>query len=232
MPKTKRLDLPRRRIADASMLTVLKPISIRHRVIDLLRNAIITQELRPGQRITEEEICGKLGVSRGPVREALRQLEQEGLVMSQPFKSTEVVAISKEEVREILMPMRMILEQFGFSHAAKVLTADDFIHLDHLVDRMRESGRRRDVLLLNSLDVEFHDYVLSVAAQPHCLQLWRIMQPRIRAYFFQWTKKDTTGLEEVADQHEVLLKVLQSRKVKDIKKALENHINDPDPVEI
>lgn len=212
-------------------LRSLKPYSIRHGVVDLLHDAIITRELHPGRRLVEEEICEKLEVSRGPVREAVREFRHEGLVLSQPFKSTEVVGMSKLEVRAILMPIRMILEQFGFAHAAKAMTAEDYDHLQDLVDRMLEASHHGDVLQVNTLDVEFHEYVLAAADQPHCLQLWRMVQPRVRAYFFEWTKKDAIGLAKVAQEHQKLLDVLRRRHLRSISTAVKVHIFDPDPIE-
>jgi DNA-binding GntR family transcriptional regulator len=209
----------------------LKPSSIRHRVVDLLRNAIIAQEMRPGQRLVEEEICERLGVSRGPVREALQQLEQEGLVLSRPFSWTEVAGISRLEVRAILMPIRMTLEQFGFAHAVKVMGGEDYDRLQTSVDKMREAARRGDVMAVNDLDVEFHEYILAAAGQPHCLQLWRMVLPRVRAYFFQWTRRDPTGLAEVAGQHQTLLDIMRRGNLRSISKALKVHIFDPDPTE-
>src|SRR5262245_2591404 len=91
--------------------------SLRHQVLETLREAIITGRFQPGNRLVEEELCLQLGVSRGPVREALRQLEQEGLVVSFPYRATEVIGVSEEEVREVLIPMRLTLERFAFRHA-------------------------------------------------------------------------------------------------------------------
>ncbi len=77
--------------------------SRRHRVVVALRTAITAGQLRPGDRLLETDISTRMGISRAPVREALRQLEQEGLVISYPYRGTEVLGVSQEEVEEILV---------------------------------------------------------------------------------------------------------------------------------
>ena len=85
-------------------LPMLKQDSRRHRVAEALRASIVSGRLRPGDRLREVELATQLGTSRAPVREALRQLEQEGLVLSSPYRGTEVIGVSQEEVEEVLVP--------------------------------------------------------------------------------------------------------------------------------
>ena len=82
--------------------------------------------LKPGDRIVEEDVSAQLTVSRGPVPEALRQLEQEGLVVFYPYRGTEVFGVSQKEVDEILVPIRLTLEGFAFRHALPRLTEEDW----------------------------------------------------------------------------------------------------------
>src|SRR6202521_5912686 len=97
--------------------------SLRQQVASSLRDAILSGSLKPGQRLVEEEISQGMHTSRGPLREALRQLEQEGLVMSVPYRGSFVSRISTLEVIEVLIPLRSTLEGFGFAHAIDNLTA-------------------------------------------------------------------------------------------------------------
>lgn len=210
----------------SSTLKQIKPASIRQRVVDTLRSAIIRRDFLPGQRLVEEEICEQLGVSRGPLREALRQLEQEGLVVSHPYKWTEVAEISDIEVREILMPIRITLEQFGFRHALQNLTDADLCKLQGFVDQMFDAAKRQDLFAVNDLDIQYHDFVLTAANQPHCLQLWRLVLPRVRSYFYQWTPRDTESLMWVAQQHKDLLEALKRRQAKLIEKVVKQHVLD------
>jgi DNA-binding GntR family transcriptional regulator len=74
-----------------------KATSLRHKITDDIRRAILQRKLNPGDRLREAEISKQMGVSRGPVREAIRMLEQEGLLVSLPYKGSTVTEISCEE---------------------------------------------------------------------------------------------------------------------------------------
>ena len=121
--------------------------SLRHWIADTLREAIITGRLEPGDRLRELDLSQQMKVSRGPVREALRQLEQEGLIVSFPHRGTEVVGVSAEEVRHVLIPIRLTLERFAFRHALPILAEDDFVILERLVHEMREAGLRNGIVV-------------------------------------------------------------------------------------
>ena len=96
--------------------------SRREEVLQTLRQAIVIGELADGERLIEDRIARELNTSRGPVREALRQLEHEGLVISYPYRGAVVLGVSDEEVHEVLIPIRLTLERFSFTKAAR---ADD-----------------------------------------------------------------------------------------------------------
>ena len=94
----------------------------------------------PGERLIEATLSTELGTSRGPVREALRQLENEGLVMSFPYRGAVVLGVSDEEVQEVLIPIRLTLERFSFRKAVGQLTDDDFAELAKQVWLMEQAA--------------------------------------------------------------------------------------------
>jgi DNA-binding GntR family transcriptional regulator len=209
----------------ASELPVLAPVSIRQRASDALRSAIVSGRLRPGDRLKEVELAERLGVSRVPVREALRQLEHEGLVASLPYRATEVLGVSQEEISEVLVPIRLTLESFAFRKALPLLSDDDLDALAGLVAAMRGAGERADLDGLAEADVRFHELVIERSGQPHCLQLWRSIEPRVRAYF----RRDAPAHAsrdggEVADEHEELLRALRDRDEALVLRTLAEHI--------
>jgi DNA-binding GntR family transcriptional regulator len=197
--------------------------SLRHHVLETLREAIITGRFQPGDRLVEEELCQQLGVSRGPVREALRQLEQEGLVVSFPYRATEVIGVTEEEIREVLMPLRLTLERFAFRHALPRLDAADFATLAGLVATMREAAAAGDLGRIVEADLHFHELVLERSQQMHCLQIWRTISPRVRAYFYRCGPRHSR-LDEIADEHEDLLTAMRSGDGEQVMRALEPHI--------
>jgi DNA-binding GntR family transcriptional regulator len=207
----------------AQSLPQIAPSSLRQRVLQMLREAIITGQFQPGNRLVEEELCQQMGISRGPLREALRQLEQEGLVVSFPYRATEVIGVSDEEVRDVLVPIRLTLERFAFRHALPLLSEADFAELTELVRTMRQAGQAGDLARVVEADVKFHELVLGRSNQRHCLQIWRTISPRVRAYFYRCGPRHQ-ALTDIADEHRDLIAALRTREIARVLAVLDPHI--------
>jgi DNA-binding GntR family transcriptional regulator len=200
----------------------------RQRVLEALRAAIVSGRLEPGERLIEERISQELETSRGPVREALRQLEHEGLVQSFPYRGAVVLGVSEEEVHEVLIPIRLTLERFSFAKALERMTDADFADLGKLVWVMEQAARAGDLHKVVEADLSFHEVVIGYAGQPHAVQIWRSIAPRIRAYFLRYGK--FRDLEAIVDEHRELLATLQTRDRDVVDPLLEEHIAVRSPV--
>jgi len=194
----------------------------RAHVADVLRDAILTGQLGDGERLIEERIARELNTSRGPVREALRQLESEGFVRSYPYRGAAVLGVSDEEVQQVLIPVRLVLERYSFLKAAELMTDADFAELAKQVWLLGEAARADDLTRSVDADMRFHELVLEFANQPHTTQVWRSIAPRIRAYFFRYGR--FRSLEGIAEEHHALLAVMQTRVPDEIVTALDEHI--------
>lgn len=210
---------------DDTSLPMLKQDSRRHRVAEVLRSRIVSGRLRPGDRLREVELAAQLGTSRAPVREALRQLEQEGLVLSYPYRGTEVLGVSQEEVEEVLVPIRMTLERFAVRHALPTAGDDLFDSLEDCVQQMRRAVAADDLDQLAEGDVRFHETLIAASGHEHSRQLWGTIQPRVRAYF----RRDAPAHAspgQVVDQHVRLLDALRTRDEETADAALVEHVLD------
>ena len=194
----------------------------RAQVAEALRDAITTGRLDDGERLIEERIARELKTSRGPVREALRQLEHEGFVRSYPYRGAVVLGVSDVEVQEVLVPVRLVLERFSFLKASELMTDDQFAELAKQVWLLGEAAAANDLTRSVDADMRLHELVLEYANQPHTVQVWRSIAPRIRAYFFRYGR--VSSLERIADEHRELLAALQTRDPDTIVAALEQHI--------
>lgn len=194
----------------------------RARVAEALREAILTGQLEDGERLIEEKIARELQTSRGPVREALRQLENEGFVRSYPYRGATVLGVSDEEVQQVLVPVRLVLERFSFLKAAELMSDGDLAELGKQVWLLEEAARTEDLERSVDADMRFHELVLDWANQPHTAQVWRTIAPRIRAYFFRYGRR--SSLARIADEHRELLAAMQTRETDTILAALERHI--------
>jgi DNA-binding GntR family transcriptional regulator len=200
----------------------------REHVVEALREAIVAGELEDGERLIEDKIARELKTSRGPVREALKQLEHEGFVVSYPYRGAVVLGVSDEEVREVLVPVRLVLEKFSFPKAAEQMSDDDFAEVAKEVWQLAEAARTEDLARSVEADMRFHEIMLEHAGQPHTAQVWHSIAPRIRAYFYRYGR--TMALEQIALEHAQLLTALQSRDADTIVQALEAHIAVAKPV--
>jgi DNA-binding GntR family transcriptional regulator len=194
----------------------------REQVVEALREAIMLGEYADGERLIEDKIAQQLKTSRGPVREALRQLEHEGLVASYPYRGAVVLGVSDEEVEHVLIPIRLTLERYCFLKALEQMNEGHFAELAKEVWLMGEASRTNDLLASVEADIRFHEFVLAHSGQTHSAQLWGAIAPRIRAYFFRYGRKADLG--KIAREHGQLLAAMQSRKPSVVAKALEKHI--------
>jgi len=195
-----------------------------HSVASVLRDAITEGSMSPGDRLLETELAREFGTSNGPVREALRQLEAEGLVVSAPYRGAVVAAVSQEEIEEVLVPIRVIIETFAFRRALPGLLPEDYTGLAELVTEMRAAADTDDPARLAEADLQFHELVIRRSGHNHCLQLWKVIQPRVRSYF----RRDAPSHQAhyaVADQHDRLLRALRAKDEAALLAEVEEHIH-------
>jgi DNA-binding GntR family transcriptional regulator len=199
----------------------------RDQVVEYLREAITVGRLADGDRLIEGSIARDLQTSRGPVREALRQLEHEGLVVSYPYRGAVVTGVSEEEIAQVLIPIRLTLERFSFTKALEQMQDGDFAELAKEIWTMEQAAVEHDLFRSVEADMRFHELILERSGQPHTAQVWRSISPRIRAYFFRWGQ--TADLRRIAVEHGDLLRTLQSRDPDRVISALELHITTRTP---
>jgi DNA-binding GntR family transcriptional regulator len=191
-------------------------------VVEALRIEILQGRVAAGERLIEERLSNEYETTRGAVREALRRLEGEGLVQSIPYRGAFVLGVGDEEVRRVLIPIRLTLEVFCVEHALPLLTDDDFAELAKCVWTMEDAARGDDLARLVEADVSFHETVLERARQPYAVQLWRAVAPRIRAYFLRYGK--ARDFAQIVEEHRELLAAFQTRDMEHVLPVLERHI--------
>jgi DNA-binding GntR family transcriptional regulator len=198
--------------------------SVREQVADGLREAIVSGVLRPGERLGQDRLCADFGVSPGPVREALRQLESEGLVEHLPNGGTYVLDVSEDELNRVLIPVRLILEGEAFKQMAEHLTENDVQQLEAYIEDMEKGASTDDMGLINEADHQFHQYVVRESKLRQTLQLWHSISPRLRVQFARLAPRHAR-LTDIVDEHRVLVAALKSGDSEAIDHALHEHIS-------
>ena len=146
-------------------------LELSDRVVRTLRPAILRGELPRGMRLIEEEIADKLEVSRGPIREALAVLEQEGLVTMQPRRGATVVGVTERDIRE-LYDLRLLLETHAAELAAAHARPEDLAYLSDLSERLLERARGAELDRLGPGDIDFHRHLFVMANQRRLRAAW------------------------------------------------------------
>jgi DNA-binding GntR family transcriptional regulator len=143
-------------------LIPVAPRVLREQVRDALRDAILSASLQPGTRIGEVETATALGVSRTPVREAIRELVQEGLLAFVPHRGAVVVTVSDDEINASYR-VKTVLEEEAMSRAAVRRTAADVAELRALIDEMADWARRGAFVAANNAEWKFHVKIADIA---------------------------------------------------------------------
>jgi len=166
----------------------LPSVSRRQQIADRIREQIIDGEFVAGTQLKQDTLCERYDVSPAPVREALRLLENEGLVEHFPNRGVFVCDVTSADLIGVLLPVRLAIE----TYALETAVANDREGLaDSLVphvDRMRLRARAGEAKEMNEADVGFHRQIVLAADSIHALQLWNTIQPRVRVHIHRFSR--------------------------------------------
>jgi len=200
----------------------IEPRTLKENVTEILRQLIIDGTLAPGTEFNQAQIAEQLGVSRGPIREALGQLEQEGLLQSVPYKGVIVTPLTRKYVEE-LYSVRTALELLALDRSIERITDAEIDFLDTIVDEMRAVARNGDRTRLVEVDLRFHEYLLTRADHELALKLWLTLEVGMRRCL-RTRHKIYTFLDEVVGSHPTLITALKARDVSLSRQILSDHI--------
>jgi DNA-binding GntR family transcriptional regulator len=200
--------------------------ALRHDIADALRNEIISGLLEPGERVLEVDLARKFGVSRQPVREAIRTLEREGLLTSLPNRGTFVTRVSLEDAIAI-QDIRAQLEGLAARLAVEHLTAADFKRLRELIKQMRSAAKRRASHDLVALDLEFHTVITTRAKHRLLLEVLASVGVYTRGFIVHTRSYYAAqrNLQFVASSHALVLEALLTREPERAEQAIHAHIH-------
>jgi len=135
--------------------------TLREKIVEVLREAIVRQKIRPGERITELEVAERFGVSRTPIREAFRQLESEGFLTIMPRKGAVASSIEEKDIRDFY-EIRGVLEGYAARQAVARMTEKDIFRLEQLNKEIRHCAECQDVSGMTRAHNAFHELILEV----------------------------------------------------------------------
>ncbi|WP_402462275.1 GntR family transcriptional regulator [Isoptericola aurantiacus] len=181
--------------------------SLRETAYATLKSRIIGLDLHPGQRLVERDIATELGVSRVPLREALHQLESEGLVVLVPRQGALVAPFTRDDV-EHLFEVRESVEVLAFRLAALRRSAADLAAMSAAVDSARDALARRDDAATAAANAGFHAVVVQACGNPLLQSMLAPLDARVRWLFHLTKRRDT---HEQCEEHAAMLAAIEAQ---------------------
>lgn len=197
-------------------------LPLRDVVFKTLRQAILAGELKPGERLMEIHLANHLGVSRTPIREAIRMLELEGLVMMVPRKGAEVSRISKQDISDVL-EVRSSLDALAVRLACERITSEELQKLEKAFRTFKQSVRLGDLSKVADADVEFHNIITHASKNKRLVQMVNHIAERIYRYRIEYIK-DTGTHAQLIEEHEAILNCVKAGDEGAAEQAILNHI--------
>ncbi len=198
-------------------------LPLRDVVFNTLRQAILKGELAPGERLMEIQLAEKLGVSRTPIREAIRKLELEGLVLMIPRKGAEVARISEKSLRDVL-EVRRSLEELAIELACERMTQEELKELEEAQKKFGDAIETGDAMAIAETDEHYHDLIYQGTGNDKLVQILNNLREQMYRYRLEYIK-DKDKRQILLLEHDHILKALQGRNISEAKMAVREHID-------
>jgi len=183
--------------------------TLREVIFTTLREAIIMGELKPGERLMEVQLAEKMGVSRTPVREAIRKLELEGFVEMIPRKGAHVAKLTAKDIMDVL-EVRASLDALAASLAAERITEDELKELKHIKTQLENYVQKDNLQNIVKKDIEFHDVIYHASKNDKLIQIVNNLREQVYRFRVIYLK-DLGSSKEVIREHEEIFEAIRLR---------------------
>ncbi len=198
-------------------------LPLRDVVFKTLRKGILTGELKPGERLMEIHLANRLGVSRTPIREAIRKLELEGLVTMIPRRGAEVANITEKNLKDVL-EVRRALEGLAIELACERITEEKKKELEERLQKVEEAVRTKDTSAIASADVAFHDTIVEASGNNRLVQLVSNLGEQMYRYRFEYIK-DVSKHPQIMSEHKIMFNCIIGKDKENAAQTVRLHID-------
>ena len=157
--------------------------TIREQIADRIRTDVLSGRLGEGSNLREERLARQYGVSRAPVRDALLQLTQEGLLEDKPHCGVRVGSTPNNDLQPILVQLRRKIESFALDLAFDSFTKADFKEMDSLVQGLRDACKAQDMAQVVHFDMAMHQFILEKAGSSELVAIWLPIVSRMMLHY-------------------------------------------------
>jgi DNA-binding GntR family transcriptional regulator len=193
-------------------------------VVDRLREAILRGLFPPGNRLREEQLAEALGVSRGPIRNALLQLEREGMVVRRPNRGAMVAQLSRADLEEVYS-IRVAIEPVACAWATRNAVSRDLAEMQAIIDSYSKLTTRVTVQEAADADLGFHDVIYAAARNKRLLRLWQDLRPQVYVFLLARTYVRKREFREIMiARHGQILSAISERDETRARKLAAEHV--------
>lgn len=192
-------------------VTMNEYLPLRDVVFNTLRQAILRGELKPGERLMEIQLANKLGVSRTPIREAIRKLELDGLVLMIPRKGAEVADITEKSLKDVL-EVRRALEELSVKLTCDRITKEEIKELEQAADNFRKTLKGKDITEIAEADVRFHDVIYAATKNQKLIQLLNNLHEQMYRYRIEYLKDEEVYPKLLKEHKEIIERISKGEK--------------------
>jgi len=200
--------------------------TLKEEIIDYLRKRIITNELKPGDRVVELDIAKKYDISRGPVREAVRLLEDQGLLEYKKNIGCVVKVLSKKELKELYLIMSS-LEKLALNLTDGAIQSERLNKIEDLIESMKDYTQENDIESIIETDYEIHKQIVLNTNNDKLFQLWDSMKSNYYPMYFTVLNKDPNILNRIYDKHSRFLEILKEENLEKSIEEIKDHYESP-----
>ncbi len=198
-------------------------LPLRDVVFNTLRQEILTGQMKPGERLMEIHLANKLGVSRTPIREAIRKLELEGLVIMIPRRGAEVAQITWKNLKDVL-EVRRALDVLAIELACDRMTSEKLQELQRACENFAEATKTKGLREIAEADVALHDLIVASTGNNRLIQLVNNLAEQMYRYRFEYIKDTSQHEKLVQEHHDIYLSILNKDK-ESAARAVRKHID-------
>jgi len=184
------------------------------KIYRILKKEIIKGSFEPGDKVLEGKIADQMGISRTPVREAIRVLAAEGFVILSPNQGVVVRSVSAENIREVLQ-IHSVLEGLAARLSCEVINEEDLKELENCVNKMEKLANKKDSSTYSEVDLKFHELIVNICRNKRLIQMRKNISDQAQRYRIS-SLSIPRRLKESLKEHQ---KILEAFKTKDPKKA-------------
>lgn len=197
-------------------------LPLRDVVFHTLRDAILKGDLKPGERLMEMHLAEKLGVSRTPIREAIRMLEQEGLAITIPRKGAQVAGMTEKDLEDVL-EIRDALDELAVAKACEKSNDDSIRELSDAMKSFETAVKSKDVREIVKTDEAFHDVIYKITENPKLTNIISNLREQMYRYRYEYVK-DNANYKQLIDEHNQILEGLKNHDKDYVKKVMHTHL--------